>query len=283
MQLFIPAVETWPVSSSPQQHIPKSANGEGVKHSKQQRKSSTTDEWLFFHCKWPGHLKKDCPELPYCSKCRTRGHIPVKCPSKQQANRSAHKRCELWEEERSQENENHREQWKKAHDLPQFSHRNNRCLHCIGDHQHHDCPTRWQHQAPTTRNPDSGTGIYTYHNPQSSISPQLSAHSQSDSQHSQSTVHVTTPTLMVNSGPFQQGLQQWPRAPVSQINQQTNYHTRPQQFNRNPLPQFSPLLTPPQQFNMHIPQPFNPQVTPPTFHSIHLLTAHLWVVMTLLF
>ena len=80
---------------------------------------------------------------------------------------------------------------------------------------------------------------------------------------------------MVNSSPFQQGLQQQPPAPVSQTNQQTNYHVRPQQFNHNPSPQVSPLLTQPQQFSMHIPQPFNPQVPPPTFHSIHLLTAHL--------
>ena len=27
---------------------------------------------LCFQCKQLGHLKKDCPELPYCSKCKTR-------------------------------------------------------------------------------------------------------------------------------------------------------------------------------------------------------------------
>ena len=74
-----------------------------------------------------------------------------------------------------------------------------------------------------------------------------------------------TPTLMVNSPPFQQGLQQQPPVPVSQTNQQNNYHARPQQFNHNSSPWVSPLLTPPQQFNTHIPQPFNPQVPPPYF------------------
>ena len=89
-QPFIPAAETQPVSSSPQQHVPKSANGEGVKCSKQQNRSSTPDERLCFHCKQPGHLMKDCPEQPYCSKCRTRGCVPAKCPSKYQGNRSTY-------------------------------------------------------------------------------------------------------------------------------------------------------------------------------------------------
>ena len=82
-QPFIPAAETHKsVSSSPLQHIPKSVNGEGVKSSKPENRSSAPDGRLCFHCKQPGHLKKDCPEQPYCSKCRTRGHIPVKCPYK---------------------------------------------------------------------------------------------------------------------------------------------------------------------------------------------------------
>ena len=53
-----------------QQRVPKSANGTQVKYSKQQQRQQ--DEHLCFHCNLHGHLKRSCPEIPYCSKCRTK-------------------------------------------------------------------------------------------------------------------------------------------------------------------------------------------------------------------
>ena len=73
-QPSIPDIET--------QCIPKSTNANQVKHSKPQPRQK--DEHLCFYCNQPGHLKRNCPELPYCSKCRTRGHTPDKCTSKPQ-------------------------------------------------------------------------------------------------------------------------------------------------------------------------------------------------------
>ena len=73
-QPFIPAAEAQPntVPNTPENKVPKSSGGQAVK-------SSAPDGWMCFRCKQPRHLKKDCPEQPYCSRCHTRGYIPVKC------------------------------------------------------------------------------------------------------------------------------------------------------------------------------------------------------------
>ena len=79
------------------QHIPKSTNGNQLKRSKPQPRQK--DECLCFYCNQLGHLKRNCPELPYCSKCRTRGHTPDKCNTKPQRNGPT---CEANEESRDQ-------------------------------------------------------------------------------------------------------------------------------------------------------------------------------------
>ena len=120
-----------------------------------------------------------------------------------------HEGCEFWEN--CQSHEIRREEWKRSQDQPQFSHKNNRCLHCAADHQSHDCPMKQEPQATTTSNPASGTGIYQNTSQFLNTSPPHNSHSQQHSQKSQSTVGITTPT-------------------VSQVNQQLNYQVRPPYF-----------------------------------------------------
>ena len=108
------------ISDEDQQRVPKSTNSSQVKCSKQQPRQQ--DECLCFYCNLPGHLKRSCPEIPYCSKCRTRGHALDRCTNKPQRNRHTYQAGES------------RDQQKRNEDLPQFSSHHNRCLQCAGDH-----------------------------------------------------------------------------------------------------------------------------------------------------
>ena len=132
-------------------------------------------------------MKRDCPELPHCSKCRTKGHVPARCPTKQQ-DVERHK----FRGPNHEGNEIRRNEWKRSKDQPRFSNPNNRCLNCAGNHSTHDCPVRHQHQASTTSNPASGSGIYNS-KPNPNISSQPNSSPPQNSQQSQSTVGVTIP------------------------------------------------------------------------------------------
>ena len=111
-QPFVPAAEAQQnsVPNTQEPSVPKLADGKEVKSS------SATDK-VCFQCKQPGQLKKDCPELPYYSKCRTKGHIPAKCPLNNQDKQQQDKRCET-NQGTAEKHESHREDWEKAQDQP---------------------------------------------------------------------------------------------------------------------------------------------------------------------
>ena len=194
-------------------------------------------------------MKIDCPELPYCPRCHTIGHIPVKCPTKNQGNQKQDKK----HEDGGQQTDERHENWKRAQDQPQFLDPNNRCLHCAGDHGSRDCPMRHQHQAPSTNNPVGSTGINSQHSPHFS-QPSPPQHSQQ----SQSMARSSTPMLIINNPQqFQQGHQRQTTPPVQQ---QVNQQVRPpvsQQFNLQFNP-YTPLHASPLLSQL----PFNLQYPP---------------------
>ena len=220
-----------------QQHVPKSADGTQVKCSKQQPRQQ--DEHLCFLCNLPGHFKRNCPKIPYCSKCRTRGHTQDRCTNKPQRTRHARQAGKP------------KDQHKRNDDLPQFSSRHNKCLQCAGDHQTMNCTQ--QQQTSSTNSPASGTGTPLHQNAPSTSRTPVHTNLQSPAAHSQSTLHVQTPTLNLNAPPFPPNLHQAPLPPHAQ-NRTNNYYTNQQQIH-----------TPPETFNTQLPQSFNPHVPPPYF------------------
>ena len=193
------------ITEENQQRVLKSADGTRVKCSKQQTRQP--DECLCFYCNLPGHLKRDCPELPYCSRCRTRGHPQDRCINKPPRTRCTHPDGEP------------RDQQKRKDDLPQFSGSHNKCLQCGGDHHTTNCT---QQQSPSTNASTAGIGIPPQQHAPGTSRTSIN-NSQSPTTRTESTLHVGTPTLNINAPLFPPNLHQAPLPPHA--NRSNNFYT----------------------------------------------------------
>ena len=123
-----------------------------------------------------------------------------------------------------------------------------------------------QRQTPTTNSPASGTDTSLHQNAPNFSRTSVHANSQSPATHSQSTLHVQTPTLNINAPPFPSNLHQPPLPPHAQ-NRTNNYHNNQQQMHTPPTQPFNAQL--PQSFNPHVPPPYFPQYLPTNSPSAH--------------
>ena len=160
-----------------------------------------------------------------------------------------------------------KDQHKRNDNLPQFSSHHNKCLQCAGDHQTTNCTQ--QRQTSSTNSPASGTGTPLHQNAPSTSRTSAHTNLQSPAAHSQSTLHVQTPTLNLNAPPFPPNLHQAPLPPHAQ-NRTNNYHTNQRQIHTPPqilIHSFHSLST---LMSHHH-----------TFHNTCLLTVHLLIALIL--
>ena len=154
-----------------------------------------------------------------------------------------------------------RDQQKRKDNLQQFSSHHNKCLQCGGDHHTANC---MQRKSSSTNDSTTGTGIPPHQHAPSTSRTSVT-NSQSPATHSESTLHVRTPTLNINAPPFLPNLHQAPLPPHA--NRPNNFYTNPQ-HTHTPSHTFNTQLSPP--FNPHIPPPYFPQypvTTSPSAHS----------------
>ena len=245
-----------PISDEEQQRVPKLTNGSQVKCSKPQPRQQ--DERLCFYCNQAGHLKRNCPEIPYCSQCSTRGHTLDKCTSKPQRNRHTHQTGES------------RDQWRRNQDLPQFSNHHNRCLHCAGGHQTKDCTT-------TTRQPLTILlVVQVFPHPITHLAHHIYLHIPTHSH--QPAINTVNPLYMCKHQPSTLTLhifnQTYTKLLPHHLHKITKALTIIQTNNKCTHCQHNHLI---HSFRNHSTFRFHHHI----FHNTHLLTVHLQIVLTL--
>ena len=213
----------------------KSANRQGIKHTSSASSSTSTSMGrsglICWNCGEAGHLKRNCPNPPYCSKCKQKGHLSMKCPLK-----GKRKETSQTPQKAQQTSVDQR-----------FSSIRNKCIHCGDDHAPGTCPTRMQPQAtPST----AGYQVYNGNTGAGKINNNASL--SFSSKNSQSAAASTTPISLVNNSTGAQGCASctqdpWIRPQVSpNTSQQNSYNIPPMQPpNQFPPSPYFPILFPP--------------------------------------
>ena len=142
----LPFVNTPPASTknhsadnknSPSTHETRSktSNRQGIKQSSSVSSSASTSMGksgpICWNCGEVGHRRRGCQNPPYCSKCKQKGHLPVKCPLKGKRNETSQMPQKVQQTSVDQ----------------RFSSIRNKCIHCGGDHAPGSCPMKTQPQA----------------------------------------------------------------------------------------------------------------------------------------
>ena len=224
-------------TASPSSHDrrSKSTNGQGVKQTPSTSSSTSTSMEksgpICWNCGEVGDLKRNCPNPPYCSKCKQKGHLPVKCPLRGKR------------KETSQTPQ-------RAQQTPvdqRFSNIRNKCIHCGCDHTSGTCPTRMKPQtAPSTASYPAYNGSTSAGKTNDNASHPYST------KNGQSAAGSTTLSSLVNNSTgthgHASGTQVPPVTPQVSPNasQQNSYNIPPMQIpNQFPPPPYFPIPFPP--------------------------------------
>ena len=212
----------------------KSSNRQGIKQSSSESSSASTSTRksgpICWNCGEVGHCRCNCQNPPYCSKCKQKGHLPMKCPLKGKRNEKSQMPQKV----------------QPTTVDPRFSSIRNKCIHCGGDHAPGSCPTKTQPQATP-----NAAGYQTYNNSAVAGKVNNNAPLSFSSKNGQPTAASMTPSSPVNSSGVQGcpscAQEPWITPQVSPITSQQNFYNMPPVHppNHFPPPPYFPISFPP--------------------------------------
>ena len=183
-----------------------------------------------WNCEEVGHRRHNYQNPPYCSKCKQKRHLPMKCPLKGKRNEKSQMPQKVQQTSVDQ----------------RFSSIRNKCIHCGGDHAPGSCPTKTQPQAtPNT------AGYQMYNNSTVAGKVNNNVPLSFSSKNGQPTAASMTPSSPVNLSGVQghPSCAQEPRITpqVSPSTSQQNFYNMPPVHppNHFPPPPYFPIPFPP--------------------------------------